>query len=406
MRRVVSLYRRAYSGLPRQVWLLAVVILVHRSGTMVLPFLALYLTQKLGLTAGEAGVVLALYGLGAIAGAQLGGWLTDRIGPLSAQTLSFFTSGAALLALGFVERRGWLELAVMLASLTSESHRPANASALAAFTNPGNHFRAFALRRLAVNLGMTLGPAAGGFLAAVDYLWLFLVNGVMCLVAGLLMVWVVSRGHLRIDPPAADDGDGADGVRPSPWRDRVYLQLMFLITLVSILFLQLLSTYPLTLREKLEHPEPVIGLIFAVNTAVIVLFEMALIELVGRFAPIRVAALGLIAFSLGFGLLPLVGGLPALVVTVLLWTLGEMLTLPLFEGVAASLAPKNARGAYLGLYTATFSVALVVAPLVGGWVYQDLGWKILWYGCGGLFVLLASIFWLFASRVDPIKADR
>lgn len=402
-RRILSLYRRAYSGLPREVWLLSVITLVHRSGTMVLPFLALYLTQKLGLSPQTAGLVLALYGVGAIGGAQLGGWLADRIGPLHAQTLSFVASGGALLVLGFVEQRGWLELTVVLASLSAESHRPANASAIAAFTRTDNRFRAFALRRMAINLGMTVGPALGGFLAAVDYLYLFLCNGTACLVAGGLMIWVLRRGHLVIDRPRRDPGEETQApTRRSPWRDGLYLRLLLLVTLSSTLFLQLLGAYPLTLHEKLGHPEQVIGLIFAINTAVIVIFEMVLIEMAGRWPPLRVVAVGSLFLSAGFGFLPWVEDLPLLVFTVLLWTWGEMLSHPLCEGVAANMAPEESRGAYLGLYTATFSVALVLAPLSGNWAYQNLGWKTLWWSCGALFVLSAIGFWRLSSRIDAI----
>lgn len=403
-RRIASLYRRAYSGLPREVWLLSIITLVHRSGTMVLPFLALYLTQKLGLSAETAGLVLALYGVGAIAGAQLGGWLADRIGPLHAQTLSFVAAGIALLALGFVERRGWLELTVVVASLSAESHRPANASAIAAFTDAGNRFRAFAMRRMAVNLGMTVGPAIGGFLAAVDYLYLFLCNGLACLVAAVLMVWVLRRGHLVLDAPRHSPGKRKDiaatSRRRSPWRDGLYLRFLLMVTLSGTLFLQLLGAYPLTLHEKLGHPEQVIGLIFAVNTALIVIFEMVLIESVGRWAPLKVVAFGSLFLAAGFGLLPWVTDLPTLVFTVLLWTWGEMLTHPLCEGVAANMAPEENRGAYLGLYTATFSTALVLAPLSGNWVYQNLGWRPLWWGCGALFVLSAVAFWHLSKRID------
>ena len=88
MRKLLGAYREAYSGLPRATWLLAFVALVNRSGTMVLPFLALYLTSQRGFDPDQAGLFLALYGLGSAGGTYLGGVLCDRLGALSVLRVS------------------------------------------------------------------------------------------------------------------------------------------------------------------------------------------------------------------------------------------------------------------------------------------------------------------------------
>lgn len=413
MERVLDTYRRAYSGLSREVWLLSIITLVHRSGTMVLPFLALYLTESFGMSPTDVGWMLALYGVGAILGSYGGGLLADRIGALQAQTLSFVSSGILLITLGQIGHPVAFGMVLVLASMAFESYRPANASAVAAVATDSTRFRAFALRRVAINLGMTVGPATGGLLATIDYGLLFWVNGGACLVASVLMVYVMAKGILRLPDlePSADDGQSAatpdaskvDETRaPSPWRDGHFLRLIGLTTVQSVIFLQLLSSYPLTLHQNLGHPEHVIGLVFAFNTLLIVLAEMALIETVSKIPPLRVVAFGMVLMGLGFGLLPAGEGMVFLLFTVLLWTVGEMLTHPLLEGIAASLAPARARGAYMGLYTSTFSAALVLAPLLGNWAYEVLGWQILWPLNGCLALVVGLGFWALGRRERQI----
>ena len=100
LQRIIGAYRDAFHGLSREVWILSFVALVNRAGTMVLPFLTLYLRQDLEFTTGQAGVMLSLYGVGSIGGAALGGKLTDRIGYRFVMLSSLFGSGAILLVLG------------------------------------------------------------------------------------------------------------------------------------------------------------------------------------------------------------------------------------------------------------------------------------------------------------------
>jgi len=184
---MVRFYRQLFSGLPREVWSLSLVTVVHRSGTMVLPFLTLYLTTRHGFSAREAGGVLSLYGVGAIGGAYVGGWLSDRVGSMTTQLAGLCLSAGGLAVLSSMQSPLSIIVIVLLWSIVVESIRPANAAALAELSPPELHVRAFGLRRLGSNLGMSIGPAVGGVLAAYSYLWLFFIEAsVSLLAAGLL----------------------------------------------------------------------------------------------------------------------------------------------------------------------------------------------------------------------------
>jgi len=391
---MVRFYRQLFSGLPREVWNLSLVTVVHRSGTMVLPFLTLYLTTRHGFSAREAGGVLSLYGVGAIGGAYVGGWLSDRVGSISAQVAGLCLSAGGLAVLSAMRSPLSIIAIVLLWSVVAESIRPANAAALAELSPPALHVRAFGLRRLAMNLGMSLGPAMGGVLAAYSYLWLFFVEAsVSLLAAGLL--WALfppRRQSVARERPGYTALGSRSGTARSPWGDGVFLVLVGLVTLLVTVLCQLFGAYPLTLTEQYRLPEYTLGLVFTLNTLVIVVFQMPIIHAVERFDPLQVIGLGAFLLCAGFALLALTSSIGPIGVTVLVWTLGEMLTTPLLEGFVANRSAVESRGQYMGLFSAAFSLAFVLAPLGGTWVYEVWGYRTLWFLCGVLGVMLWAAF--------------
>ena len=385
-------YRQAFSGLPRQVWLLALVTFINRSGTLVLPFLALHLTEQRGFSAAAAGRALGIYGVGGMAGAYLGGRLCDRLTPRRVMALSLVGQGAGFLVLGLLRARPGILAMMFGLSIMGEAFRPATAAALVRESRPGEQARAFALNRLAVNLGLTFGPAAGGFLAGISYLWLFIVDGASCLLAALFLL-AAFRKEKPLPAPAGEAGPGR-----SPWRDPVFLGILSLMTILGMVLFQIFSTYPLILHARYGFSEARIGLVLAINTLVISLFEMVLVHRLRDREPLRVAGLGCFLFCAGFALLPLGSSFAFVAATVLIWTVGEMLSLPFISGWVGDRAGRENLGDYMGLFTLSFSIALVLGPPAGTWVYQRYGGPALFYGCGVVGPLLWAGFALLAPR--------
>lgn len=401
-------YSQLFTGLPRQVWLLCLVTFVQRSGTMVLPFLTLYLTQRQGFSVQEAGAVLSLYGVGSIVGSYVGGWLSDHIGSITAQVVSLLLATVALVGLSAMHSSLAIVVVVILWSIASESMRPANGAALAELSPPHLHVRAFGVRRLSMNLGMSIGPALGGFLVTLSYRWLFVIEaGVGLLAAGLL--WGLLLPTLRQVPLSHQRDPSTTEVnasRQSPWQDRVFLAILVLTSLLIIVLFQLFGAYPLTLAEVHHFPSYTIGFVFTLNTLVIVVCQMPVLHVVERFDTLRVIGVGAFLLGAGFALLPFGTTPGTLAVTVLVWTCGEMLTTPLLESFVARRSPVENRGQYMGLFSAAFSVAFVLAPIGGTWIYGRYGHLTLWGLCGVLGVILLVAFFLLSatvSRQQPVE---
>jgi MFS family permease len=380
VRRLLETYRAAFRGLSREVWVLSILSFINRSGTMVITFLALYLTSRRGYTVAETGALIAILGIGGMLGIEVGGRLTDVLGTRTVMGASLVGTGLWLFVFGTLESRAGLTIGAVILGLLSESFRPANAVALSVASTPENRARAFGLHRLALNTGMTVGPLVGGALAQLDYGWLFVVDGATCLAAAVFLFVMIPA---RVLDASATDGPTAPAAR-SPWRDRDFVLAIVFLSLQAVIFFQALSTFPVFLREERGFSEFSIGALFAVNTVIIVVFEMVLVHAIQRRSPLRVVGLAGVFVALGFGLLPLTSSVPLIVLTVVIWTVGEMLSAPVMHAWVANRAPERNRGRYMGAFAMCFSVSSVIAPLLGTFLYDALGPDAVWYFCLGL----------------------
>lgn len=388
---MLTFYRQLFVGLPREVWSLSLVTFVFRSGTMVLPFLTLYLTTQQGFSAREAGGVLSLYGVGSIGGSYTGGWLSDRFGSLRTQLLGLSLTAGSLVLLSAMQSPITISAVVMLMSIFAGSIHPANAATLAEVSLPSLHVRAFSARRLSTNLGMSIGPALGGVLVAYSYRWLFFVEASVCLVAAVLL-YLLFRRFLHVRPTENTHTARVAASLQSPYSDGIFLSLVVLVTLLITVLCQLFGAYPLTLTAVYGLPEYTIGLVFTLNTLVIVVFQMPIVHAVERFDALQVVGVGAFLLCAGFALLSVTSSLPLIGLTVFVWTLGEMLTTPLLEGFVATRSQGEHQGKYMGLFSASFSMAFVLAPFGGMWIYEVFGYRALWLSCGVLGVALWAAF--------------
>jgi predicted MFS family arabinose efflux permease len=396
LKKIISLYREAYAGLPRGAWMLALAEFINRSGFMVLVFLNIYLTRRLGFSLNQAGRALSLFGLGAVAGGYLGGHLSDKIGARAVQISSLALSGCLLVGTAYAKAYGQILALLFLYGMISTALFPANDTAMARFTPDEMRPKGFALRRLASNLGITIGPVVGGFLILLDYRWLFWADGVTSLAAAAVIAIGLKGG---VAPPAASGGGAALPSR-SPWRDGAFLAFLGLFLVVATVFAQLFSTFSLYLNVSYGLRENQIGPLWAVNTLMIVVIEMVLLHALRRRPNMNLIALGSILIGAGFALLPLGRGFFYAALTVAVWTMGEILTIPLTATVVAGRGGESA-GKYLGLLSLTFSLSMLIAPSIGNWLFGTIGGDALWPVMGGAAMVCGLGFLAMKRRLAP-----
>lgn len=243
--RIIETYRAAFRGLPREVWILSLIALVNRCGTMVVLFLVPYVREEFGYSPSEAGMLLAVYGLGAVVGIWLGGFFADRVGYRFIILVSHIATGVALFVLGLLQEPRALAAGAAALGIVSEAMRPAMAVAVTVHSTELTRPRAFGLLRLSVNLGMTVGPAVGGFIADFDYSWLFRVDGASCLIASVLVIRVLPKSEASKPAPKE-----ARAMQRSPWRDGIFTAAMALTLVQAFTFFQVLGTFTLYILEE------------------------------------------------------------------------------------------------------------------------------------------------------------
>lgn len=371
---------RGLGGLPRELWILFIATLVNRAGTMALVFLTLYVTRSLRLTDGQAGLVFTVYGIGAIITAPLAGRLSDRAGPLRVMKLSLFFSGAVLFVLPFAQTLFAILVITFLWAVAGEALRPASMAIISDVAAPEQRKPAFALNRLAINLGMSVGPVVGGFLAEVSFKAIFFVDGATSIAAGLILVasrWRFVHAHAT-QAPATDATAETPVKRLGPLKDYHFLYFLLALIPVEMVFFQSDAAMPLFLVRDLGLTPSVYGTLFAVNTVIIVLLEVPLNAAMANWPHRPALALGSFLFGVGFGGLAFVTGFWGAAATVVVWTFAEMILFPGSSAYVADLAPAKKRGEYMGLYTMGFSVAFAVGPGIGALVYEKFGGLTLW----------------------------
>jgi MFS family permease len=406
---------RGLRGLPRTVWILSLTTLVNRLGTMALPFMALYLTRSRGFTGAEAGLVLTVYGLAALVAGPLSGRLCDRVGAARVAQAALLISGATVMTIPLARTFGAILGITVLWALTNESFRPANLTMFSSLVDPGSRKAAFALARLAVNLGMSIGPAAGGFLASVSFPALFVVDGATSLVAGVVLLLSAARlrfgGPVRtgtrpgLDHPGSLSAGSATG-HPTAWIDRHLLYFLVALLPILVVFFQHEASMPLFLVGDLHMKESWYGLLFTLNTVLIILLEVPLNLKTAHWPHPRTLALGAFLVGAGFGAMALCRGPLGAAITVVIWTFGEMMLLPGSSAYVADISPAERRGSYMGLYTMSFSAAFTIGPGLGVALLERFGARVLWVAAFALGCLSTALLGRVKTRARaaPVEA--
>nr|WP_127499345.1 MFS transporter [Actinoplanes solisilvae] len=379
-------FGQAIGGLPRQFWLLWTGTLINRLGSFVVIFLALYLTDERHFSQSRAGLVIGLYGVGGALGTTVGGVLADRWGRKPTMLTAQFGAAALMLALGFAHDFTQIITVTFLLGFFSEAVRPAFSAMMVDVVPDRDRVRAFSLNYWAINLGFATAGVGAGLAAKVDYLLLFVVDAATTLVTALICLIFLKEtnpGRTVVRPPSDTSGGGLIAVL----RDRVFVSYLLISLGGIVVMMQHMSTLPIAMRAD-GLSAATYGWVIAVNGVLIVLGQLFVPRLIGGREPHRVLALGSLIIGVGFGLTAFADAAWFFALTVVIWTLGEMIQSPSNSTTVAGLSPAALRGRYQGLNSLSWSAGAALAPIAGGFTQEHLGNTALWIGC---FVVCALV---------------
>lgn len=390
-------YLAAYQGLSNATWLLALVMFINQSGSMVLPFLGVYMTTVLDFSLKNAGIVLSAFGVGSILGSLVGGWLTDKLGSYKVQTFSLFLSIPFYVIIPIFQSFESLCLAIFFLSFIKELFRPANSASVSYYANPKNITRAFSLNRMALNLGYSIGPAIGGFLAAVSYNFLFYTNAVMSFLAGLLFFFYF-RNKKGNEPKKVVSEKAQQMNSKSAYTDGKFVLFSIFIAIYAFCFFQILNTLPLFYKNVALMSEKEVGLLMGFNGIVVFILEMALVHYAEKkFTLSSTMIIGSLFCGLSFLVLIPTHTVWILYMSIFLISISEILIMPFASTVAVNRSNIFNRGSYMGLNGISFSIAFITSPLLGTMIAENLGYTELWiFNC--VMILLATAGFYFIMK--------
>ena len=370
-------------ALPRGAWILFFGTFLNKFGTFVLPFLAIYMTG-LGYSASQAGLAIAAYGIGTLGACMLGGYLADRLGRRKTIVLSMFSVAVAMLCLSQARSLPMIVLFSCIAGLTGELYRPASNALLADLIPAGQRVTAYAAYRMAFNAGWAFGPATAGLLARKSFLWLFVGDAATSVLYGIV-AWLALPAGLR----GTRAGNTVLETLKLLQTDKRFRQVVCAALIVGLIFVQAFSTMSLEITRNGFSPSTY-GLVISLNGVLVVLCELPLTTITKRFRARRVMALGFALIGAGFASNLLERTLPLLLFTTTLFTVGEMISMPVCGAYVADLAPADKRGLYMGTYGMVWALAFVCGPSLGMMLFSA-NRLLLWAACGAMGLLAAAI---------------
>lgn len=397
---VVSL-RRVWGQYPRQFWILFLGQLISSSGgSLVWPFMTIYLRQKLDISLTTVGSLLALSsGMGLLSQFILGP-VVDRFGRKVAMMIGLANEVMVMVGFGFANRLGSFALLIALSGLIDPAFRIGLNAMVADIIKPESRPGAYALLRMVANLGVAIGPAVGGFIATRSYFYSFMVAATS---AGLFLAIVTfSIRETKPEGAALGRAGEAAGGYGRILRDYPFLTFCGAYSITTMAYAQMMTLLPVYIKEIYAIPESRYGFIMATNAAMVVLFQFAITRVTERYRAAPVLAVGALFTALGVGSVALGSSFPVFLLSIVILTIGEMIIVPTSVAFVADLAPVTMRGRYMGIYGLTWGVGFGLGPVLGGYVSDNLAPRYIWYEAF-ILGLLSTLAFQFIGMMVTLK---
>ncbi|MFH1108442.1 MAG: MFS transporter [Planctomycetota bacterium] len=389
---------RQFLDLPRAVHVLCLGTFINRAGAFVVLFLTFYLQEELQLGGIFATQAIGFFGLGTFLAALIGGQLADTIGRKTVMLISLLGGASILLAFGHIRYPPLILAATALFAFLMDMYRPAVSAMISDIVSVEQRPHAFGLMYIAINLGAAVAPLVGGLLATRAFAWLFWGDAATSAAYAGIIALCVRETLVREPRGGIDSANSAKGPFHSAvhaygrmLHDGPYVRFCLGTLFLSFVYMQSISTFPLYLKSLSLGPE-VYGRAISLNGLLVVLLQVPMTHLVTKFNRVRMIVFAALTTGLGFGLNGLAATPLAFSLTVVVWTIGELMQSPLVPSIVSDLAPADLRARYFGLLTMCYSGGNLIAGPLGGWVLVRFGGGWLWGGCVGIGLLSAALY--------------
>lgn len=389
-KKLLTTYVSSFKGLSKEVWCLSIAMFINRAGTMVIPFMSLYLTSHYKYSLTDVAWVLSSFGLGGVFGSYIGGVLSDKKGFYPILLIGFITPGLFLIPLGYLTEFYMLCTGIFVIAMLAEFSKPAAFVAIFNYSNEENRTRSVSLLRLSIHLGLSLGPFLGGFLIVyTTYKSLFFIDGITCILSGIFVVLFLRKNEIT-----------AKLEKIKPKKDlkisKLFFSYMIVTFIMTFVYIQLLATLPLFYKQVYLFSEVVIGIIIGINGFLIFVFEMPLVHYLERkgIAKQQILKFSLVLFSASFVLLAMPSHIVFVIGSIILFSLAQSIGFPFLNTLVLNESSSETKGRDMGYFTISVAIGKLVGLNVGLQLVDYLGYAKTWV----FMIILLVIAFVFVKN--------
>ena len=371
-------------------------------GTLLFPFFALYITQKFNVGMTEAGIVLGMFSLFGMFGGMVGGALTDRFGRKQLILFGLVFSALSTLSFGLVtDIRFMYPLAVVVGVIGSLSG-PAHNAMIADILPEEKRQEGFGILRVVGNFAWIIGPSIGGLVAKYNFFYLFVIDSILSCVVAVIVYRLLPETKPEVHAAEAHKQESlwetVKGYR-LVLRDFAFMSFIVASVLMLLVYQQAYGSLSVFLRDVHQVDPQGYGFLMTASAITVVLFQFWVSRKLRNRAPFLMMAFGTLFYMVGFSMFGLVSAYPLFVTAIVVITIGEMIVVPVSQGLAANFAPEEMRGRYMAVFGLSWAVPQTIGPGAAGYILDNFNPNLLWYVGGILCAVSALGYWVLHLRL-------
>ncbi|MFW9948819.1 MAG: MDR family MFS transporter [Candidatus Thorarchaeota archaeon] len=381
-------------------------------GFLLMPFFALYITNRFGVGMTQVGILFTIFSAGNIFGGMLGGALADKYGRRAMLLIGLIVSGIGSIFMGLVDNLNVFLLLAAILGIMGSFGGPARQAMVVDLLPENKQAEGFGIMRIAMNLAATVGPIFGGFLASQSYLWLFLSDAISSLITAIIVFIVIpeTKPEKLKDKPEESIIKTIIGYK-EVLKDGVFILFLSVSAMMVIVYMQMNSTLSVFLRDVHGFPLQSFGFLLSMNAIMVVVFQFWIAKKISKYAPMKVIAIGALFYVIGFGMYGFISAIYLFFVAMIIITIGEMIVTPIQQTAVALFAPEDKRGRYMAMFGFHWAIPNLFGVLLAGLVMESIGPNWVWYFAGILSFISSVGFWMlhgvtkkrFSKKKEPLN---
>ncbi|MHA1672329.1 MAG: MDR family MFS transporter [Promethearchaeota archaeon] len=413
--------KKTYREFPDTFWVLTFSSFIDNIGSfMLMPFIALYLTESFGITMVQMGIIYIIVGIGNMIGGMIGGVLTDKFGRKRIALFGLLSSGAFSLLFMFITDINILYYLVGFMGLLGSLGGPARQAMLADILPPKQRTEGFGILRVVVNLSATIGPALGGFLAGYDFRWLFLGDAISSLLTAIIFAIkipetsptkskteskiernsVETTEMLTSEPVKEEKSAKKSGGYGEVFRDWKFMIFVGISMVMVFVYMNMNGTLPVFLRDNLGMDKMVYGYLISMNAFMVVIMQFWITRKIKLRSGLVMMAVGNLLYGIGFGMYGIISTIPMVYLAMIIITIGEMIVAPFSQSIPADFAPEDKRGRYMAISGFSGLIPMMFGVIGAGAIIDSSNPHALWYLCF-ILSLVAMLGYLLLNKIMP-----